>query len=516
MSETKIIQEGVFKIIQEATDEMINMIRPTYGPASNKVIIDKFTHRLACDDGVQIARDYESSDPAKNSVVKLIRETAIKTNDRAGDGTTGALIMLQAIIQEVSRRNKFDGRKIELELARGLEEVKEKLTVSKKEIKTKEELKKVAMVAFDNEKIAELLADTYYKLGKDGIITIDKSPTMETTVVTTEGTKIDSGYISPYMVTDPSHMQTIIEKPYILLTDYRLTEVNDIFPIIDKMAKAEKTSRHLVVIAENIEQNALATLLVNLSHVLNPETNKPGSFKLVGIACPPGNKQTTLDDLALLTGAKMFSSSKGDKLEFAEIKDLGRCERFICKREESIFVGPKGKKGDRATAVTSLRTAIENEKDASVKEELKKRLGMFTNTLAVIKVGAPTENEQKTLKYKVEDAVHAVKSAFKNGVVAGSGLALSRIETSSPILNEALKYPHRQLLENMGIDQPPILKDGEAYNVVTKKSGPFMQVGVMDPVDVLLSGVESAISIASILLTTSGIIVEYNKEDKTK
>ena len=511
MSEIKIInQKEVFNIIVSAVNEMCNQIRLTFGPANNKVIIDKFTHKIVCDDGVQIARDFEISDnPAKNAIIKLIRETAIKTNDRVGDGTTGALIILQAIINEVNKKNFFDGRKIELELKKGLEEVKKALTKSIKEIKTKEDLKKVALVAFDDEKIAELLADTYFKLGKDGIITIDKSPTMETTVETTDGIKIDNGYISPYMVTDPSRMQTVVEKPYILITDYRLTEISDIFPIIDKLAKENK--RSIVIIADNIEQSALATFMVNLAHVRNGETGKNGSFQGVAIVAPSENRTVVLEDLALLTGAKMFTQSKGDKLENAEIADLGRCEKFICRQTESIIVGPKGKKGDRAVAITSLRTAIENEKVESKKKEYQKRLGFFTNTLAVIKVGASTENEQKALKYKVEDAVHAVKSAYKNGVVAGAGLALSNIKTSSVILNEALKYPNRQLMENMGIEEVD-LKENEALNVVTDKIGKFMEVGVVDPVDVLIAGVESAVSIAGILLTSSGMLVEYNKE----
>jgi len=515
MSEIKIINEKeVFEVIKSATNKLCNMVRLTFGPASNKVIIDKFAYKLGgLDDGVQIARDFQITDnPAENAIVNLIRETAIKTNDRAGDGTTGALIILQAIINEVAKKSQFDGHKIEKELKKGLEEVKKALTKSAKEIKTKEDLKKVALVAFDNEKIAELLADTYHKLGRDGIITIDKSPTMETTVETTEGIKLDNGYISPYMVTDPSRMQTVVEKPYILITDYRLTEIADIFPIIDKLAKENK--RSIVVIADNVEQSALATFMVNLSHVRNAETGKNGSFRGVAIVAPSGDNRTViLEDLALLTGAKVFTQAKGDKLENAEIKDLGRCEKFICREKESIVIDPKGKKGDRAMAITSLRQAIENEKVEAKKKEHQRRLGFFTNTLAVIKVGAATENEQKTLKYKVEDAVNAVKSAYKHGVVPGSGLALANIKTTSAILNEALKYPNRQLLENMGIEEPD-LKDGEALNVVTDKIGKFMEVGVVDPVDVLIAGVESAVSIASILLTSSGILVEYNEKEK--
>lgn len=507
------IQEKTFQIIKTAVDKMVNMIRPTYGPASNKVIIDKMPYRMVVDDGVQIARDFELQDPAENAVVKLVREVAIKTNDRVGDGTTSSLIILQAIINEVSRRTKIDGRKIENELKKGLEEVKTYLQKSAKLIKTKEDLKKVALVSFDNEEIAEMISDLYYKLGKDAVITIDKSPSMLCTTETTDGVKIDCGYLSPYMVNNPQRMETVLEKPYILITDYRLTQNTDIFPIMEKMAQAKV--HNLVVIAENVEQQALATLVINLPHVLNPETRKPGTFPAVAINLPPvSDRKVFLEDVALLTGGRFFSESKGDKLENAEIEDLGRADRFICRREESVIVGPKGEKGEIRSAVKSLWAAVENETNEKRKKELMNRVGMFTNKLAVIRVGAPTENEQKALKYKVEDCVNAVKSAFQHGVVCGSGLALSRVKTSSPILNEALKYPARQLRENMGIDEGQELAVDEALNVVTGKTGKFMDVGVMDPVDVLESGVESAVSIASLLVTTSGMLVESAKEPK--
>jgi len=505
-------QEEVFQIIRSAVDKLVDTIRPTFGPASNKVIIDKIPYRMAVDDGVQIARDFELNDPCENAVVKIIRETAIRTNDRVGDGTTGALIMLQAIINEVSRKSKWSGRKIELELKRGLEDVKKHLQKEAVQINSKEDLKKVALISFDDAEIAEMIADLYHKLGKDGVITIDKSPTMDTTVETSDGIKLNTGYISPYMVTNPQRMETEIDKPHILITDYRLTEANDILPLMNKMAKEGKGN--LVVIAENVEHHALSTMVINLPHVMNPQTNQPGKFMSVAVPVPKNidDRKVFLEDLALMTGAKMFTESKGDKLENAEISDLGKAKKFICRREESIIVSPSGEKGAVATAISSLRVALDSEKDPKKKETLLKRLGLFTNTLAVIKVGAPTENEQKALKYKVEDTIHAVQSAYRHGVVCGAGIGLSRIKTKSPILNEALQYPSRQLRENMGMEDEIELKDGEAINVVTGKKGPFMQVGVADPADVLLAGVESAVSIASILLTSTGMIVEKHKE----
>lgn len=511
-TETKIVQKDTFKIITSTVNKMVDFIRPTFGPASNKIIIDKLPYRMVCDDGVQAARDFESNDPVENAIVRLIRTTAVTTNDRVGDGTTGALIMLQAIINEVARKSKFDGRKIELELKKGLEEVRTQLKKSAKLIKTKEELEKVALVSFDDKEIAKMIAETYYKLGKDGLITIDKSPSMSTTLHTTDGVKVDRGYLSPYMVNNPERMEAFIEKPYILLTDYRITETSDILPLMDKLAKAGKAK--LVIIAENIEQNALATMVINQPHVMNPQTQRPGTFQSIGINLPQvENRAVFLEDLAMLTGAKVFSSAKGDKLENCEITDLGQAERIIARRDESIIVEPKGDKASVKKAIVDLGKMIDGELDENKKKSIALRLAMFKNTLAVIKVGAPTETEQRALKYKVEDCVNAVNVAFKGGVVCGGGLALSRIKTSSKILNAALQYPSHQLYENMGFDGEYEGPEDEALNVVTMKQGKFMEVGVVDPVDVLIAAVESAVSIASVLLTSSGIVVEYTPRD---
>lgn len=505
-TEIRTINEKTFGVIKSATNQLVEMVKPTFGPAGNKVIISKNTYRMVVDDGVQIARDLELSDPAENAVLKVIKDVAITTNDRMGDGTTGAMIMLQAMITEIDRRGKRDGRKIELELKKGAEEAKEQIKEMAKKIETKEELKKVAMVSFDNEPIAEMIADTYMKLGKDGIITIAKSQTLETTMEVADGISIKSGYISPYMITNPERMESDIERPHILITDYRITEINDILPIMEKMAKESK--RELVVICDNLEQNAMATAIVNIIQ---------GKFKIIAIAIPAmENRKVFLEDLAILTGGKMFSHEKGDKLEKAEMKDLGRAERFVAKRDQSNIVKPGGSVSEIGMVVSALRMAIENEKDEKIKKSTEERLGTFTQSLAVIKVGAMTENEQKALKYKVEDVVHSVKEAFKNGVVCGGGRTLAKIRTSSPILNAALQYPERQLMENVGkdINDIPVFSENEALNVVTGERGDFMEVGVMDPAGVIIAGIESAVSIVSLLVTCSGILVEAEKEEK--
>lgn len=485
----------MFEVIRNAVNKAVNLIRPTYGPASNKVIISKFTHKMVVDDGVQIARDLEFTDPVENAILQVVRETAIKTNDRVGDGTTSSLIMLQAIIEAVARQDKFDGHKVAKELKAAMIEAKEQLMAAAVKIASKEELTKVAQISFDDPIIAAIIADTWHKIGVDGVITVDKSGTMETIAEMSEGIKLDRGYLSPYMITNPQRMEALIEKPHILITDYRLTEVNDIMPIMNQLVA--KQIFNLVIICDNLEQNALATAIVN---------KMQGKFNVVAINRPSGD--TTLDDIALMTGGKMFSQQKGDKLEMATIEDLGRAERFTAKQRESVIVGPKGDKAVIKKAKDDLTVAVIVTQDKKESEALNKRLAWFSNKIAVIKVGAPTENEVNVLKYKVEDAVNAVRSALKGGVTCGAGLALSRLSTRSEILNEALQAPFRQLKLNMGIDNLAPMTDAEAINAVTGRIGHFMDVGVADPVEVLIAGIESAVSIASLLITTSGIIVE--------
>jgi len=505
-SDITITTKDPFAIIHRAVNKAADLVAPTYGPAGNKVIISKVTHGFVLDDGVQILRDLELPDQNENAVLKVVRETAIKTNDRVGDGTTGATIVVRAIVNQVAGMRNRDGRKIERELAIGAQEAAEQIRAQAKPVKTLEDLKKVARVSYDNEEVSSLIAETWHKVGAEGVVAVDASATMKTTAELSEGIKLDNGYVSPIMVNNPQRMEAVIEKPYILITDYRLTEANDVIPLMNKLAEAGKGK--LLIIAENIEQHALATLVINLPHVMNPHTQKPGVFQSIAVVAPGGeNRLVTLEDIAVMTGGRVFSMSKGDKIADAKIEDLGQADRVISRRDGTVIIGPKGKKADVKAGVDALKAAIENAETKKEKDELHRRLAFFANKIAVIRVGAPTENEQRALKYKVEDAVNAVQSAFRGGVVCGSGLALARLKTSSPILNAALKEPHRQLMANMGMDVVE-LEDGHAHNVVTGKTGKFLEVGVIDPADVLVAAVESAVSIAGLLVTTSGMIVE--------
>ena len=508
MSDILITAGDPFPIIKRAVNKAAAMVRPTFGPASNKVIIKKVTHSIVVDDGVQILRDLELPDPNEHAVLQVVKEAAIKTNDRAGDGTTGATIMLDAMIIGVSELRQRDGHKIERELKKGLKEATDQLRSQAKPVKTLEDLKKVARISFDDQEVSGLIAETWHKVGVDGVVTVDTSPTMKTSAELTEGINIEHGYLSPYMVNNPERMEALLDKPYVLITDYRITEGEDLLPLMNLIAKDGKYKR-LLIVAENVEQSALATLVINQPHVMNPQTKQPGVLQSVAVVGPTGDDRLSkLEDIAILTGGRVFSMSKGDRIQDAKLEDLGTCDKVIAKSDSTVIMGPKGKTSNIRKAVADLHAAKLTAANDKEKAAIEKRIAFFSNKIAVIKVGSPTQNEQKALKYKVEDAVNAVKAAYKGGVVCGSGLALARIVTSSPLLNEALKAPHRQLLTNMSAEMPRALKDGEAMNVVTGEIGKWMDVGVADPVDVLVAGIESAVSIASLLVTTSGMIVE--------
>lgn len=497
-----IITKGTQDIVRRAINRAVDVIAPTYGIAGNKVIIKNQLHSTIVDDGVQIARDLVLPDAVENAVWERAKEVAIRTNDRVGDGTTSSLIMLRALINGASSSKK-SAREIELELKAGVLDVQTSLRGQAVPIKTKQELRKVARVSFDNEPVANLIADTWFSLGADGVITLDKSQTMETYVEVTDGITLDQGFVSPYMVTNPERMESIVEKPYILLTNYKLSNAEDIIGIMNKLVGVNV--RSLVIIADGTDTGALATLIVN-----RMQQDPSKIFLSVAVNIPSGDKEQVLEDLAILTGARVISESKGDKLEDVEVKDLGRADRFIAKRDSSVILKPKGPRSSILSATAALRVMAAKENDEKLKKKIQERLARMTGKVAVMKVGGMTEAEHRALRFKVEDAVNAVQVAYKSGVVRGAGLALASCKTSSRILNAALQAPHETLMSNCGID-PVELGKNEAVNLSTGQEGNFIDVGVVDPVDVLIAGVDSAVSIACILLTSTAIMVEKPK-----
>lgn len=497
------------KLVLESVNEFVDYIKATYGPAENKVLLKRKYHSQVIDDGVSIAREYESDSEAKNAIISIIREVATRTNDRVGDGTTSSLIMLQAIMHEISKSNKSP-RKIIEELNLGLEHVKVQLHENAKKITTKAELRQIAKISFNNNEIADLIASLVYEVGSNGLVNVDDSNnTGVTTGEKVEGLEINSGYASPYFVNNDKK-ECVLHNPFILITDFRFTSQGDLLPLMEKVLK---TGKGLLIVAERVEGDALKNLLINNSTVMNPETKALGAMNLLVVNIPPGNKEEFINDLATITGGETFTVAKGADFDKINLNQLGRCDKIVAGDKNTVLIGSKGSKSAIKQAITSLSAEINLATSPYEKESLERRLAKFTNGVAVIKVGAPTENEQKALKAKVDDAVNAVKVAYRGGVVCGAGLALARLVTSSPILNKALKYPFQQLKENSDIEiNLHELKSNEAVNAVTYEKGDYLKLGIIDPVEVLIAGVESAVSIASLLISLKGALYETEKK----
>lgn len=493
-----------FPIIMSAVNKLVDMVRPTFGPAGNKVLISKDISKSVIDDGVTIAKEFQLEDEFENAVVNIIKDVAIKTNDRVGDGTTSSLIMLQAIMKGIKDAGMINTRHISEELKAAVLEATAQLRTKAKKISKLEDLEKVARISFDDEAIAKVIATLIHKIGPEGVIAVQDSNTLTVESEVVDGFDFDRGYISPYMVTNPERLEADLQDPVILVTDYRISVIAEFLPVLETILKAGH--KNIVFVSEDFSGDALATVVVNKAQ---------GNFTTLAIPTPgyDSDKNDFLNDLAVVTGATVISQHKGMKLEDFSLDMLGRAARVTSKQSQTVVIGGKGKKADINQAAFGVKVLMETATGYKL-EQLQKRLAKLMNGVAVIKVGAPTEHEMRALRYKVEDAVNAVKVAYKSGIVAGGGLSLARLKTSSKLLNTALQQPHQQLLENSQAETPNI-PDNQAWNAVTGEIGDYMKVGVVDPVEVLIAGIESAVSIANLLITTKGILVETH-EDTTK
>ena len=471
-------------LVFEAVDKLVDFVKPTYGPAQNKVILQRGFHQEVIDDGVTTAQQFELPDEFENSVVQLVKEVAVKTNNRVGDGTTSSLIMLQALMQEIRGAGSIKAREIILELQGGLEEFKKQIKEKAKQITTKEDLKKVAYISFNNEKMAETISEILFELGHEAIVTIEESRSLETTHTIVKGLQFPRGFASPYFINSPEKAETILEKPYIFVTDREVIDAKELVPLMNKVIASG--NRQLLIIADDIRGEALATLVINY-------VKGVGLFPAVKAPYYSNDKYEFLMDIAELTGAHFVMGELGKKIEDTELEDLGMADKVVITKDSTTIIGGHGKKLDEY--ISKLKAIIETTDSDIKKDKMKERLAKLTSGVAVIKVGGATENEMKALRYKVEDAVNATKVAYKDGVVKGAGVTLGEIKTSSEILNTALKYPHRQLLVNMEVDSLEVGED------------------IVDPVEVLIAGVESAVSIVSLLITTKGILVDKIEEN---
>ncbi|MDP3982119.1 MAG: chaperonin GroEL [bacterium] len=531
MAKQIIYGEEARRRIKAGVDKLANAVKVTLGPKGRNVVLDEgFGSPTITNDGVTIAKKIELADKVENIGAEVIKDVSSKANDATGDGTTTATVLAQAIIAE-GMKNVTAGAN-PLAIRRGLEKATAKvishLKGMSKPVSTKEEMAQVATISAEDKELGQLIAEIMQEVGKDGVITVEESQTFGIQKEIVRGLQFDKGYISPYMVTNAERMESALEDPYILVTDKKISSIQDILPTLEAVAKTGK--KELVIIADDVEGEALATLVVNRLR---------GIFSTLAIKAPGfgDRKKEMLEDIAIVTGAQVISEDIGLKLDKIELSQLGSARRVVSTKEETIIVEGKGEKERIDARVRQLRTLIEETTSDFEKEKLQERLGKLAGGVAVIKVGAASEVEQKAKQHKTEDALAATKAAVEEGVVPGGGVALLRAAVSlidmkfedaeealgAKILRRSLEEPIRQIGENAGKDGSVIASEvlkGEGsfgYNAATDVFEDLVIAGVVDPTKVVRSALENAVSAAAMLLTTEAVITDIpEKEEKEK
>jgi len=502
-------------------------VRTTIGPKGRNVVLDKgFGPPTITNDGVSIAKEIELEDKVENLGAEIVKEVAEKTNDVAGDGTTTAVILAQAIISE-GLKNVTAGAD-PLSLKKGIEKAMKKVVSELKKmakpVTTKEERAQVATISAESKEIGGLITEVMEQVGKDGIITVEESKTFGLEKEIVKGLRFDKGYASPYMITNPERMEAIYEDPFILITDKKITSLNEILPILEKIAQTGK--KELVIIAEDLDGEALATLVVNKLR---------GTFNALAIKAPGfgDRKKEMLQDIAAVVGGEVISEETGLKLENVEIDKLGSARKIISTKENTTIVEGKGEKDKIDARITQIKKEIETADSDFDKEKLQERLAKIAGGVAVIKVGAATEVEQKAKQHKTEDALAATKAAVEEGIVPGGGVALLKTreslkdmeasgdeETGINILRKVLEAPIRQIAKNAGIDGAVVAQkvtEGEGnlgFNAETMEYEDLMKAGIVDPTKVVRSSLQHAVSAAGMFLTTECIVAEKPEEKK--
>ena len=511
--------------MKRGIDTMANTVGVTLGPRGRNVVLDKkFGPPQVCSDGVTIAKEIELEDPFENMGAQLLKEAASKTNDVAGDGTTTATVLAQAIVHE-GFKNIAAGAN-PMALKRGIEKAVVSLRKSIEEMATpvegRTQISQVAALAAHDEEMGELIAEVMEKVGKDGVITVEESKGLGYEQEFVEGMQIDRGYISPYFITDQDRMESVIEDPYILITDKKVSAVSDILPALEKVLQIAK---NVVIVGEDVEGEALATLVVNKLR---------GTLSCVAIKAPGfgDRRKAMLEDMAILTGGQVISEEVGRKLDSVTVEDLGRARRVVCTKEDTTFVDGAGSEDAIQGRINQIKAQVEETTSDFDREKLQERLAKLSGGVAIIKVGAATEVELKEKKNRVEDALSATRAAVEEGIVPGGGLALIRARaalstlglkgdeaTGATILERALETPLKLIAENTGVAGEVILADslkGEGDWGYDAEVGDFtnlLERGIMDPAKVTRAAIENAASVAAMVLTTESLITDI-KEDQ--
>ena len=520
MAKQILFNEDARRALGKGVDALANAVKVTLGPKGRNVVLDKkFGAPTITNDGVTIARDIELEDPFENMGAQLVKEVATKTNDVAGDGTTTATILAQAMIQE-GMRNVAAGanpmilkRGIEKAVAKLVEEIKKRSIA----VSDKASIAQVASISAGDEEVGGLIADAMEKVGKDGVITVEESKTMGTQLSVVEGMQFDRGYISPYMVTDPDKMEAVMSEPYILITDRKIASIQEMLPVLEKVVQAGK---ELLIIAEDVEGEALATLVVNKLR---------GTFKAVAVKAPGfgDRRKAMLQDIATLTGATVITEDVGRKLDSVTMEDLGTARQVRVTKDETTIVEGHGDPQAIKDRVAQIKAQIAETTSDFDKEKLQERLAKMSGGVAVIEVGAATEVELKDKKYRLEDALNATRAAVEEGIVAGGGTTLidilpaldefnedGDVQTGINLVKRAIEAPLRQIAENAGLEGSVIVakvkasEDGVGFNALKEEYVDMVKAGIVDPAKVTRTALQNAASIAALFLTTETLVAD--------
>src|SRR5215216_1128326 len=514
--------EDVRRALKRGIDALADAVKITLGPKGRNVVLDKkFGPPTITNDGVTIAKEIELEDPFENMGAQLLKEAATKTNDVAGDGTTTAAVLAQAVVHE-GFRNVTSGAN-PLQIKRGIEKAVEavigELKAGSRPVSGRNEIAQVASISAADEEIGGLIAEVMEKVGKDGVITVEESKTLKFEVDYVEGMQFDRGYISPYFITDPTRMEAALDEPYILITDKKISSIQDILPLLERIVQVTK---NLVILAEDVDGEALATLVVNkLRGMLNVLAIKAPGFG--------DRRKAMLEDIAVLTGANVISEEIGRRLDSVTIQDLGRARRVVSNKDETTLVEGRGSEETIKGRIAQIRTQIGETTSDFDREKLQERLAKLAGGVAVIRVGAATEVELKEKKHRVEDALSATRAAVEEGIVPGGGVAfvhsLSALDpilaelqgdqkTGATMLKRALEEPLRRICANAGAEGSVVIEEvkrqgpGRGYDAARGEYADMVERGIIDPLKVTRSALENAASIATMILTTETLITE--------
>ncbi len=531
MAKLILYKEEAREALKRGVDKLANAVKVTLGPKGRNVVLDRgFGSPVITKDGVTVAKDIELDDKFENVGASLIQEVASKTNDMAGDGTTTATILAQAIVAEGFSAVTSGANPVVLK--RGMDKATDwvlKYLESHKKKVTAGNLKEVATISANDAELGKLIAEVFNEVGKDGVVTVEESQSAEMGRELVEGMQFDRGYISHYMVTNTERMESVFEDPYILIVDRKISSINDIVPLLQKLSAAGK--RDLVIIADDVDGDALATLVVNKLR---------GNFNALAVKAPGfgDRKKEMLEDIAIVTGGTVISEEKGIKLETAELAMLGRAHKVKATKENTTIVDGKGKKGEIEKRIMQLKAQLVKTTSTYDKEKLQERLAKLSGGVAVIKVGAQTETEMKEKKFRIDDAVSATRAALEEGIVAGGGVALfnaaRELGTAKikgvpafgdeakgvSIIRAVLERPLRAIAENSGKDANEVVtrlseaEDGQGFNAASGEYVDMVSAGIIDPLKVVKTALINSVSVASLILTTEAVVTDKPEPKK--